>query len=489
MMLEEPGNYQFRQCFIKALNPDIMQWALKLRHSPKQSTLMQLRDVALGIEKSDEYIRAYASGHGHGTVKPKSASHSGSGSSHAKPSSSTVWGSHPTRPAHAVPRPTVTSKEPSREPRRSEARPAPVAGPSWELGPRPPDGSHQCYNCGQEGHFSNKCPHPPKAPRAYAAQVDDHPEPPGDECRAEGEDFESGAHEPPSRESDPDHGLADPEDYGEEPAMVRFSDLSETEELAPQARRAQVVPWDVAERECSVSGSQTAWDHAEEWIPRARAARVVPLGETQVVQACAVRAQVSQEREPRPSSHQVRQALDYILPQPKRERALQRTIRVFIRIGGIEANVLLDSCSTTDMISPEFAQVAGLAKIELEERMGLRLAVKGSSSKLNYGTWADVECGPIKERRYFDIVNLDDCDVILGTPFMWMNGITLGFVGEGVISQRGRHIEVPRKPSMELRQRPLPKDRGLKARQFFRADADRGDDRRKGVSLRQPTHL
>jgi hypothetical protein len=130
----------------------------------------------------------------------------------------------------------------------------------------------------------------------------------------------------------------------------------------------------------------------------------------------------------------------------------------------MEAKVLLDSGSTTDMISPEFAQVAGLSPLALTEPMGLHLAVKGSRSRLNYGTWADINAGPVQERRYFDIVNIDRHDVILGTPFMWTHALALVFEGRGFVTQHGQKLNWPREPFRVRPARDLP----LKDRQFFR---------------------
>lgn len=144
-----------------------------------------------------------------------------------------------------------------------------------------------------------------------------------------------------------------------------------------------------------------------------------------------------------PTTSRVRRLVEHIAPQPKREKHLQRVINVYIDIEGIKANVLLDSGSTTNMMSPEFAQVADVKTIELSERMGLQLAVKGSSSKLNYGAWAQITWGPISQNNYFDIVNIDRYDVVLGTPFFWENHISLIFDENCRVLTRGRELRIP----------------------------------------------
>jgi hypothetical protein len=57
--------------------------------------------------------------------------------------------------------------------------------------------------------------------------------------------------------------------------------------------------------------------------------------------------------------------------------------------------------------------------IELQEQMMLQLAVMGSCSKINYGTWVPIEFRPIQATIYFNIANIEGYDTIMGTPFLW----------------------------------------------------------------------
>ena len=94
------------------------------------------------------------------------------------------------------------------------------------------------------------------------------------------------------------------------------------------------------------------------------------------------------------------------------------------------------------MVSPEFATVAKIPAIELQEQMTLQLAVTGSRSRINYGAWADVDLGPITPSTYFDIANIDGYDVILGTPFMWEHGVSPIFEGDGWIMRDGCRLNL-----------------------------------------------
>ena len=130
-------------------------------------------------------------------------------------------------------------------------------------------------------------------------------------------------------------------------------------------------------------------------------------------------------------------------PQPQRDARSQRCIEVTVPINGLPARVLLDGGSNTNMISPEFATVAKAPAIELQEQMTLQLAVTGSRSKINYGTWVPVEFGPIKAKVYFDIANIEGYDAILGTPFLWEYGVSPIYDDNGWVMRGGKRIHFP----------------------------------------------
>ncbi|KAI0037554.1 hypothetical protein FA95DRAFT_1460080, partial [Auriscalpium vulgare] len=87
-------------------------------------------------------------------------------------------------------------------------------------------------------------------------------------------------------------------------------------------------------------------------------------------------------------------------------------------IGGADMYVLFDSGSTTNGISHEAAHVAKLDVFQLKEPMTLQLGCVGSRSRVNFGTHAAVFVQGNKLPCFFDIVNIEHYDVILGTPFL-----------------------------------------------------------------------
>ncbi|KAF8231908.1 hypothetical protein L208DRAFT_1225167, partial [Tricholoma matsutake] len=98
-----------------------------------------------------------------------------------------------------------------------------------------------------------------------------------------------------------------------------------------------------------------------------------------------------------------------------------------MKLHELEAFILLDSGCMSDSISPEFAMSVNLKAHELEEPVPLQLGTIGSRLKINFRLFTDFEIGEIKNNHYFDVVNIDRYDAILGTIFMRKHGIVLDF--------------------------------------------------------------
>ncbi|KAF7966975.1 hypothetical protein HWV62_36306 [Athelia sp. TMB] len=115
-----------------------------------------------------------------------------------------------------------------------------------------------------------------------------------------------------------------------------------------------------------------------------------------------------------------------------RPRHNQETITVVIMINGHKALALLDSGSTTDSITPEFGFVSRTKQFKLDEQVTLQLGCVGSRSKISYGAVAPFGVFGITGEMYFDVVNIDRYDAILGTPFLKKHGVCLDFKNHGV---------------------------------------------------------
>ncbi|GJE92036.1 hypothetical protein PsYK624_081890 [Phanerochaete sordida] len=149
----------------------------------------------------------------------------------------------------------------------------------------------------------------------------------------------------------------------------------------------------------------------------------------------------------------------------QRPPSAAKCMTIHVTINGLKALALIDTGSTINCVSPDFARVAKIPVFELTNPVGLQLGCVGSRSRINYGTRALVDVGGRREETYFDIVNVDHYDVILGIPYMIATGLLVDFAryairmggsvipalrGEGPSnndSQRRRGQSVPPKAS------------------------------------------
>jgi hypothetical protein len=99
-----------------------------------------------------------------------------------------------------------------------------------------------------------------------------------------------------------------------------------------------------------------------------------------------------------------------------------------VKVNSLEAYTLLDSGSTTVLVTHDFACVANLKVMQLDNPIPLQLGTVGSHSMINFRTRTRLELGPIQEDdAYLDVINIDHYDMIIGTPFMHRNGLILNF--------------------------------------------------------------
>lgn len=114
-------------------------------------------------------------------------------------------------------------------------------------------------------------------------------------------------------------------------------------------------------------------------------------------------------------------------------RLVPRPMVIEVQIEGHKARALIDSGSLSDFMST------------------IHLAVQGSRSKINFGVKPRFEYQGIDERRYFDIANLSNYDVILGTPFLFQHKITI----------EGTNVSELASRSMELAEEAIADVRGI----------------------------
>ena len=80
------------------------------------------------------------------------------------------------------------------------------------------------------------------------------------------------------------------------------------------------------------------------------------------------------------------------------------------------------------MFSPNFIRVAKIEPFPLDKPIGIQLAVTGSKSVINYGTNTTIKYKGRESKEYFNIINIDYYDAILGTPFRRKHEVIINFV-------------------------------------------------------------
>ena len=80
------------------------------------------------------------------------------------------------------------------------------------------------------------------------------------------------------------------------------------------------------------------------------------------------------------------------------------------------------------MISPNFIREAKIEPFLLDKPIGIQMTVTGSISVINYGANATIKCKGKELKEYFNIINIDYYDSILGTPFLRKHEVIIDFV-------------------------------------------------------------
>ena len=114
--------------------------------------------------------------------------------------------------------------------------------------------------------------------------------------------------------------------------------------------------------------------------------------------------------------------------RPLRKCNDNQPISVFWGIGGIKAHCLIDSGCEGIMISPSFIRAAKIKPFPLDKPIGIQLAVTGSKLVIDYGTNATIKYNGKELKEYFDIINIDYYDAILGTPFLRKHEVMIDFI-------------------------------------------------------------
>ena len=109
------------------------------------------------------------------------------------------------------------------------------------------------------------------------------------------------------------------------------------------------------------------------------------------------------------------------------QRILPKPLVVKVHVEGRPARALLDSGSLGDFISSTLADQLSLKREQLETPLSLQLAVQGSRSKVNARVSVNLQYQTIDETRTLDVININNYDLILGTPWLYQHQVCVGF--------------------------------------------------------------
>ena len=111
----------------------------------------------------------------------------------------------------------------------------------------------------------------------------------------------------------------------------------------------------------------------------------------------------------------------------KSVRTVPNAIVATVKIAGKPARALIDTGSLCDFMSTTLADQLKVKKEELATSLMVNLAVQGPRTKVNYKTNVEFEYEDINGRRDFDLINLSNYDLILGTLFLYQHKVMLSF--------------------------------------------------------------
>ncbi|KIK16760.1 hypothetical protein PISMIDRAFT_82931, partial [Pisolithus microcarpus 441] len=93
------------------------------------------------------------------------------------------------------------------------------------------------------------------------------------------------------------------------------------------------------------------------------------------------------------------------------------------QVNGCEALTMIDTGSMTNFMSPAFATISKLPTFTLASQLTLQLGCVRSCSKIMHGSQMKLHLGAFTCDTYFNIMNIDQYDCILGIPFLQLHGV------------------------------------------------------------------
>lgn len=180
---------------------------------------------------------------------------------------------------------------------------------------------------------------------------------------------------------------------------------------------------------------------------------------------------ISQWRERMEGAHVLEKTSMRVRDQARR---VSKPIVVKALVNGKEVQALIDTGSMADFISTMVIEQLGLKKETYLKLLSVQLAVHGSRSKINCGVKVKFQYQTVDCERQFDVVNLNNYDVILGTPFIFQHKVVIGLNPPCVVigSSEPKKMEGPDVVTINSATADLLDNRLAKLRKELRAEAD-----------------
>ncbi len=452
-MFSPPTEYELNKKFVNAL-PRYLRYQLTVSRGlhVRTNTFAQfvntakvLEDATRALDSRGESSDMRKNDKKVSVSKPTHSSHKGKQREQYRPSSNT-----PSRfannqrgvyPSGSNVRFDSRTQAPSASAQRREARPnnqgTPHTRPSASTGPprpqsasaAPQGGAIVCFKCHKPGHKSNDpaCPQYVKPRQFFAGRIvsEDEDDPTRDHDHggeADDEGTESDTAEEQKGYDDPS-GVMEGYPASDYERAISSGDETETalEMRAMIMMSARNIPQEPHENE-----PRSFAEAAHRTIQAFQMEATMPT--RSIKNAWIYDPRVRRLKAPQ--------------DQPKRTLDTQRPLCAEVTINGVTAYTLFDSGCTTDSISPAFAYIAMADRVDLAEQMAIQLGTRGSRALINYGARANMVIGPVNETsHYFDVIDIDRYDVILGTPFFTNHDVVLDFKNR-TITIGGKQVPV-----------------------------------------------
>jgi len=152
------------------------------------------------------------------------------------------------------------------------------------------------------------------------------------------------------------------------------------------------------------------------------------------------------------------------------KHTIPKPIVVLVHVNGQPARALINTGSLADFVSLTLVEQLRLERIMLEKPLTIQLAVQGSRSKVNFGVRVRFQYQGTDYKRYFDVINLQNYDMILGTPFLYQHRVLVGLNSPRVVLGSKEPLEMrgPQVSVLESQATEVYEDRLERVRERLR---------------------